>query len=317
MKPHEKKWNVGLLTLCCVVAVAVLLLNLLYTDTLAGTYNDNTTVWMKLNVSNVAPTVRNVNLYDSNHPANIVLEQGTTHTIVCNATINDTNGYGDIATVNASLYKYSEYGPGDVNDNNFKYANTSCNQYATSGVVDAFYTCQFEVEYYAYNGTWRCNVTAIDSSDATNNSADDDDIDSLFAINLSNTTISFGELEPMNTSEDRELNVTNFGNMNLTISLRAYGEVEGDDWAMNCSTGNISLDYERFSLDSGTAWGSMTPVTNTFADINGLTVYQRTDDSDDDHTDSHNATYWKIKAPLGTKGVCNGTLELSAKNPFV
>jgi len=100
--------------------------------------------------------------------------------------------------------------------------------------------------------------------------------------------------------------------MNLTIALRAYGENEGDDWAMNCTVGNISLDYERYDIGSGTAWSGMTPVANSFTDIAGLEVHQRVSE-DDSETFSTNNTYWKIKAPLGTRGFCNGTVEFSAK----
>ncbi|RLE41570.1 hypothetical protein DRJ48_05295, partial [Candidatus Woesearchaeota archaeon] len=295
-----------------VISLVAIMLNLIYINTTASTYNDNTSLLTKLNVSNKAPAVYGVILHDNNSQTNMILEQGTYHTIICNATVNDTNGYGDITTVNATIYKYPEYGPNSSQDNNYKYSNASCRQYATSGVITAYYTCKFNVWYYAYNGTWRCNVTAIDNSSATNSSYDDSIIDPLFAINLSTTEIDFGELEPGQSSSDQEVNVTNFGNMNLTIAVKGYGVTEGDGWAMNCTVGNISIGYERYALDPGIAWDSMTQLTSSFTNIAGLTVYQRVDDNDNAMINSTNSTYWKIKAPFGTKGQCNGTLVFSA-----
>jgi hypothetical protein len=313
---QEMKWNGrAVIALLCVALAIAFALNVVYTGTSASYYNDNTSIITRLNVTNRAPVVKNVNLYDSNAPGNMILEQGTVHRVVCNATVNDTNGFNDISGVNATLFKHSEYGPASADDNNYKYSNSTCNRYTTANIIQGFYTCQFDVEYYAYNGTLRCNVTAIDLSDARNSSTDNNIIDPLFAINLSNTELDFGELEPLNTSLDKILNITNFGNANLTIAVRAYGETVGDGWAMNCSTGNISQTYERYSINSGQAWAGMTSVGSTFANIAGLTVYQRVNDMDTAMLESTNTTFWKIKAPLGTKGVCNGTLELSAVNP--
>lgn len=297
------------------IVLAVTILISFDSDTLAKTYYDNTSITSKLNVSNKAPVVYDVIIFDNNSQTNLLLEQGTVHTVICNATVNDTNGISDIEIVNATIYKTPEFGPSNAVDNNYRYVNSSCTQFATSGRVTAYYTCHFHVWYYAFNGTWRCNVTAIDNSSAINRSYDDAIIDPLFALNLSATEIDFGELEPGEESPaDEKVNITNFGNMNISVAVKGYGRTEGDDQAMNCTVGNISIGYERYSIQAAQAWSAMAALTSNWTNITGLVVPFRLDDNDNNNKNSTNTTYWKIKAPFGTKGVCNGTIVFSAVN---
>ncbi|RLE42643.1 hypothetical protein DRJ48_03105 [Candidatus Woesearchaeota archaeon] len=288
-----------------------MLLNTQSRDAFSSTYNDNTSVLTKLNVSNVAPWVINPVVYKQGTPAgnNIVLEEGTTINVRCNATINDTNGVNDISSVNATFYLSGYTGAADYNT---LYKNTSCTQVYQISNIAAYYSCNFQVWYFANNGTWECNMTALDTGGLSNYSVAQNIIDPLYAINLSTTEIDFGELDPGQSSTDQVVNVTNFGNMNLTIAVKGYGVTDGDGWAMNCTVGNISIGYERYALDPGIAWDSMTQLTSSFTNIAGLTVYQRVDDNDNAMINSTNSTYWKIKAPLGTRGQCNGTLVFSA-----
>jgi hypothetical protein len=300
------------IVLLCICAIAAIGLVIFQQHTFAESYYDNTTILTKLNVSNVGPVVYDVVLYDNNTPGNIQLEQGTTHIVVCNGSVNDSNGYQDVAYLNATIYRQGRTAD-EAADNNYLYWNTSCRRHGSNGVVTGYWTCKFDVWFYADNGTWVCNMTALDNSSVANRSTTTKDIDPLFAINLSTSELDFGELEPSQSSSSDELvNITNWGNMNLSIATKAYAETDGDNQAMKCSIGNISLSYLKYSVESAQNFGDMTESPGSFGNIAGLTVYRRTDDADAGNLKNTNATYWKIQAPLGTKGVCNGSLVFSA-----
>jgi len=293
-------------------ALAVLIIGMHSVEVLSDTYNDNTTVLSKLNVTNVAPHITGMVVYkDGTAPAStIVLEEGTSIVVRCNGTVNDTNGVADISSVNATIHWESYSGSPD---NNVLEENSSCLEVTQIDSLASYYTCTFDVWYYANNGTWTCNMTAKDTGGLKNSSTATREVDPLLALNLSNTEIDFGELDPNEISaSDKVVNISNMGNRNISIAIRAYGVSVGDGWAMNCTVNNISLNYERYSTSSGQAWTSMTPVPGTFTAITGLTVLHRVDDGDSSYKNSTNSTYWKIKAPLGTRGVCNGTVEFSA-----
>ena len=302
----NQKIIIGIVLL--LVALISLLINI-NSISVNGAYNDNTTVITRLNVSNVAPVITGMTFNKEGTTGNIVLSEGTTINVRCNGTVNDTNGVADIDTVNATIYLSGYTG---TDDNNQRYSNASCEKVRSIDVTSAYYSCHFNVEFYANNGTWTCNMTAKDTGNLENSSTVNNDIDPLYAINIPQTEIDFGELAPLDISSDQLINITNYGNMNLTIATKGYGVSDGDGLAMNCTVGNISVDAEKYSLTSGTAYTSMTALSTTFANIAGLTVVQRTDDSDSNNLKSRNITYWKIKPPVGTRGVCNGTVVLSA-----
>ncbi len=231
----------------------------------------------------------------------------------CKATINDTNGRADISAVNASIFR-SGISPTASPDNNYKYDNSSCEMVYAVNNLAAYYSCNFQVWFYTYNDTWTCNMTALDSGGLRNSSDANKDIDSLIALNLNTAEIDFGELEPTQESASDEIvNVTNYGNRNITLNLKGYGVTEGDSWAMNCTVGNISIGNERYHASPGQSWSSMTPLTNNFAQVAGLSVDVRKNDADTDNSETTYETYWKIKAPTGTRGVCNGSVVFSAE----
>ncbi len=302
-----------ILALC--IIVAALLIVGISRDTLSKTYYDNTSITSKLNVSNVAPTVNDLVFYKVGAVVSnpIVLEEGITIHVKCNATINDSNGVGDIASVNATIYKQGYSGAAD---NNKRYVNASCAEVSQVNSLSKKYTCSFYVWYYAENGTWVCNVTALDTGDLSNYSTTTKSVEPLYALNLGSTEIDFSELDPgQESASDEKMNITNYGNINLRIAVKGYARTEGDGQAMNCTVGNISIGYERYSLQADQAWSAMTALASSWTNITDLVVPYRTNDNDNNNVNSTNTTYWKIKAPYGTRGVCNGTIVFSAVPP--
>ena len=282
-------------------------------------YYDNTTILTQLNVSNVPPLIENVVVNDNDTLAgasNIILSQGTTDTIYCNATVSDRNGYQDLTSFNATLFHYTNSST-DPDDNNAHYTSTACTNSTIAGNATALIvSCTFEAWFYANNGTWTCNMTAIDKSNATGSGTGSEIIDPLYALDLNVTVIDYGTLEPGQSSqEDQPVLITNFGNMDINISVEGFGQTSQDGYAMFCDTGNITVEYEKYSTSPGLSVDSMTNLTTTplLTGIDGLTLLQ----NQNDNGNSTNTTYWKIMVPtIGEiKGYCNGSVIFSAIGP--
>jgi len=285
----------------------------------AETYNDNTTVLTKLNISNAAPIVTNVIMYDDDSAdltGDIILNQGTYDIVWCNATVNDSNGWTDIIKANGTLFHNGNFT--SPNDNNVRYQNSSCSLMQNGGASQsAIASCTFKVMFYANNGTWNCSITVEDNASVTDSETTDNesvrDIAALYAMGFDSLTIDYGVLNVTGISDTIPFNITNFGNRDIKISVEGYGSSLHDGLAMNCSSStSISVNYEKYSVQQNANWSiNMTPLTSDplLTGIENLTIVQNQDDSGN----STNTTYWAIKAPIGVQtGPCNGTILFSA-----
>ncbi len=272
-----------------------------------GMATPNQTVLTKVNVSNTEPRIINVTVV----PTTITLNPGTTTNVYCNATVWDYNGVpGSIKNVTAILYLNST-SIGAATKNDTKYFSV-CTNVSTISTTMARYFCNFSVWYFARNGTWTCNVTAIDNGDLNGTGANITVIQPLIAINVSDV-IDYGQVPVLNTSDEREANLTNFGNVPINISVRGWGgqnESLYPNVSMICEFGgNISLDMQRYNITTGQTWDNMINLTGQDRLISGLFVNPR-----NDTFIPLNKTYWRIKIPSGVGGLCNGTLLFTASN---
>jgi len=307
----------------CILLVIVLGVYMLVSvsETSDASYYDNTPIESRVNVTNAAPFVTQVNLYKQSdeEDTSIDLDEGTTTTLVCNATVNDLNGWSDIVSVNATIYDADSYSLTSPNDNNYHYFQGSCTN-SSVNISAREFSCTFDVWYYANNATWNCSVSAIDIENATGSSMDlsPPTITALAALNLSTNLIDFGEMPPGNTTDDaheQNVDVTNTGNVNINLSVDGYGAVDGDGLAMNCTQGNITISYLRYNITANQDFDvSMWNLTDDklSSGIPKLVISQRVDDGDNGKVNSTNSTYWKLRIPKGVKGFCNGTVTFSA-----
>ena len=141
-------------------------------------------------------------------------------------------------------------------------------------------------------------------------------IDSLFALNVT-PIINFGNMAVGDTytTAPPSANVTNYGNMDINVSIYGFGaddEVAGAGFAMICEQRNLTLPNERYDLSSATAYPAMTRISGV-ANQTGLTISRQTNDAQQ----VINSTYWRIHINLTTNpfGVCNGTVVFSAESP--
>jgi hypothetical protein len=294
------------IVLTLILVLAVMFLSL---DYLVVSY-DQTNITTLVNVTNSIPEIIAVSI-DGGVPIDLI--EGSTKTVECNITVRDYNGNADVNYLNATLYS-TDYSTRDAAlDNNTNYfletpVCTNTSQTANT----AIYSCDFEVWYFAYNGTWECNASVTDSYGYSGNGANTSTINPLYAINVT-SVIDYGNMAVGDTSTSSETaNVTNFGNMNINISVFGYGGTDfatGNNLAFICEQGNITVDNKRYSAVDQ-AWATMTSLTNESAIIGGLTVLNQ-----DTEIPVFNQTYWRLYVPPNPFGQCNGTVVFEAELP--
>jgi D-mannonate dehydratase len=158
-------------------------------------------------------------------------------------------------------------------------------------------------------------VTAIETYNFTASRTNTTVIDPLYALNVT-SSLNYGNLAVEDYSNNLTANITNFGNMNINVSVYGYGGTDftqGENLSMICQYGNISINWERYSLTDngpGDAFENKTSLTSTPTDMN-LTVYHRLDDS----AESFNNTYWQLYVAPNPFGTCNGTVVFTAVAP--
>jgi len=267
----------------------------------------NVSVATQLNITNSFPEILTIAM-----DTNMVLSAGISRIINCNVTVKDFDGGSTVQYVNATFFDSNVASYTSADDNNDHYTNSSCNQ-TSSGGFTTNYTCSFDVFYYANNGSaWNCTVFAVDDNNATANRSNQTELAILLAINITDI-VDFGNLAVTQISNATVANITNFGNVEVNVTVRAYGAEENDNLSMNCTQNNISIDEERFSTNSSLSWASMTPVADNSQGIPNVTLVQRTNDAAGGEV--VNSTYWRIRVPAATNpaGQCNGTLIFQAE----
>jgi len=300
------KLNQAIKGLAIIVPVAFLLYFwtasfLLFSGTASGvsSWNVNATV----NVTNVLPTINNVILDDiSSAPANqIDLSAGSTSLVYCNATVNDTNGYQDISSASAVIYDGAVANPTSADNNESHYSNTTCTLSAGSGITrDA--SCAFTVRYYANNATWTCNITAFDTDNANVTGTDTAAVNLLVALNISTNILNYGNIAPLAESASVTETITNHGNWQIDLVLNGT--------AMPCSSvGTIPAAAQHYNVTgTGVTYATMTPLSGSPVTEVSFNLAKRTDASGD----TTRITYWKIVAPVATKGICSGNVTIEA-----
>lgn len=296
------------------LAMAILFLGIsLTTDSVVGANVTNTTVTARVNVTNTEPNLYLVRVMNS--PIDLVANGATT--VICNGSVQDTNGFADIVNVSATFYDIS-VASNAPDDNNNHYTNSSCGNCSAipdSNNQNGSCVCQFAVQYYANPATWQCNMTVNDTGGiASTRNSSFASVNEVLGISVQNPILDYGNLTVTETSEPVIQNVTNTGNIPINVTLRGFGgsnESIGENLTMICEAGtNITFGYQRFYPGNTTAFADMFNLTNQTRQIFNLTIPQRT--VDNALGNSSNSTFWKLQIPIGASGVCNGTIIFGA-----
>jgi hypothetical protein len=312
----EGNGKVALLAGSLLVVALLIGLLPLASDVLGGRYDRNDTAITRLNITNTRPTVYNVLLQDNitETPRLIDLQPETTIPIWCNGTVEDYNGYADINTTNATIWS-STVSIGSADNLNSHYSNSSCARITGTGTTSD-YSCRFDLPYFALNGTWYCNMSAIDQlisgEQGFGSNLTSTNISELIALNVTDI-IDFGSLQAGQTSaSDSNATIYNLGNVQIDLNLHGYGAADGDNLAMVCSIGNIPVFYEHYNL---TTWNQNfdTLMANLTGPVAGVTHSNFDLPKALSWAGRNSTTYWKIGLPIGAaRGLCNGTVVFNA-----
>jgi hypothetical protein len=314
MKMEKTKRTIMVTAFALLLLAAIFIIPKGIAPNIPGPNYKNVTVWTHVNITNAKPEVLNITVSEAQNVSqrNITIAAGVTKTIFCNATVRDWDGYNDIVYVNASIWHRFTSNYTDPDNNNSHYSNSSCTYNSSLTNYTGWYVCAFDVLYYSNNGTWDCNVTAMDNANKTGSRVGNTSFYPVYALNVTDG-IDYGDVSVEGTSADINANITNFGNMGINITVEGYGRSKGDGLAMNCTlNGNITVDNERFSLNNTASWAVKTPLTSgSITPIAGLTMPKQTVAG----TQVINATYWQLYVPPNPSGNCTGYIIFTAIAP--
>lgn len=284
----------------------------------------NVTVQTLLQVGNTWPEVLNVSVNDG--AASITLVANSSVIVQCVAVIRDYNNESDISNVNATFYHTVDSTLTEADDNNRHYTNYSCSRndsfVSYNGYNDDSYTtlanCTFSVQYYANPGLWNCSVTVNDSIGWIDTGSDTINISSLLALGLP-SNINYGVVNATSVSNENETIVTNVGNTLVNLSLEGYARAQGDNYAMNCSYGNvqnISIYYEKYNLTTSVPGPiNLTQFEANYTNLSSSAVvkyYNLSYRQNDTYNEAFKPSYWRIYVPRGVAGNCTGNIIFGA-----
>ncbi|MFH1770594.1 MAG: hypothetical protein ABH828_03480 [archaeon] len=319
MKLNNKKT----LTLLVLIVGIVFLYQAIFTMSwTAGPNYENVTVDTRVNITDAPPTILYVTIDENqNGVSTITLAAGTTRVVSCNATIRDWNGFDDIFSTNGTLWDNTNTNMEGVLDNNTLYRNSSCSKIGDDGNYISYWQCSFDVYYYANNGSdWRCNMTAVDNSNYKASNYNITEFSALYALNITADgtnpqQIDYGNVAVETYSVNRTVNITNFGNLGINVSVWGFAFEANDGLAFNCTiNSNITIGNERYTINSSQNWNDKVNLTPTSQQIGNLTVTKQTVPG----TYVTNQTYWEIYVPVeggeAPAGECTGSVVFEASS---
>jgi hypothetical protein len=172
------------------------------------------------------------------------------------------------------------------------------------------FSCTFDVWYYANNGTWNCTINVYNNQSASASFNASTIINPLYAINLTDG-IDFIDVSAGFPSDNVTVNITNFGNMPVNITIQGYDLVIGDTIGMNCSDAtNINITNIRFSTNNTATFAQKNKMNGSIQSLN-FQIKKQTN-----ATPIFNTTYWQINPDPGTANrICTGYVIFSAEAP--
>ena len=255
------------------------------------------------------PSIVSISINDSIPPENeIILSAGGTRTVNCSVIATDGLGASNLNSANATFYYYQN-SSSNPDNNLVHYTDASCGLTPINS-THAMFSCSFDVWYYANNGTWVCNATVYNNQSISASANISTIIDPLYAVNITDG-IDFANVSAGLPSNNITVNITNFGNMAVNVTLQGYALVIGDNNGMNCSDHtNITITNIRFSTNNTASFAQKIPMDGSIQSLN-FKINKQTNASQ-----IFNTTYWQVSPNPGTiNRICNGYVIFSAESP--
>jgi hypothetical protein len=245
----------------------------------------------------------------------IDLTPNATTQIFCTAIASDYDQASSITNASAVFYA-STSNPTDPDDNNDHYTNSSCEINTSYGTaLEAQINCSFQIQYYTNSDNWQCQINATDNASASVTASDSTFINQLLSIGV-NSTIDFGVIDPLQVTQQEVIEIINYGNAKINISLSGYGETQTDGDSMICFGENISIEHTKYNM-TGSSPGAMT-LAQTETLYTNLTSAPVTEEfnmnsrQNDTVNEAKNNTYWRVYVPQGVAFSCQGHIVLGA-----
>nr|MCU0680192.1 hypothetical protein [Planctomycetota bacterium] len=266
-----------------------------------------------LDANNQAPTVALVSLNSGN---NITLTPNTTTPITITAVVADEQGYGDISSVQAKIFR-----SGLVNSYNCTNNDNNCYSIAcslSSCVSNScLATCTVDFQFFAEptdngayaisqnwnNQTWVARVEATDASGqkgASDNAYEESvEVNTLLAIDVNN--LNYGSADPDTVSSEQTSTMITTGNVPVDVNLSGTDLVSGTNY--------IPVAQQKYNLTSSFNWGTQGTALSSTPTLLNLPSSKPTTTPSDASVN----TYWRLRTPLFQKaGVYNGTNTVTA-----
>lgn len=255
----------------------------------------------------------------NNQDSELVLNSGDSKNVVCEGIIWSNES---IPLLEGYFYDSSVSSPFDGDDNNYHYSNNSCvlseNFNGWNGYIDDEDTylveCSFSVEYYANSGNWDCFIFAEDSLGINDSNLQTIEILELLSFEL-DESLNYGQVNGLNVSDEQEIQISNLGNVVIDFELYSYGNIQGDDKAMQCSNGSVGyipVEYQRYNIGSSDESSMSLSEFQSFyesfeseAEFKDINLNYRQNDVSNDALEN---VYTRIYVPSGVAGSCNGNI---------
>lgn len=252
----------------------------------------------------------------------IDLTAGSTTQVVCQGVVYDLDGQNEILNVSSVFFDNVMSFYEDSDDNNRHYSNNSCSMdYNYGNSNEVYFSCTHEVWYYSSSNVWNCTNLLTEIWDYNITGYNTSFVNPLLAIEVPDT-IDFGDTDPDSVSFERMVNVTNFGNVMINLSLEGYARTEGDNLSMNCSLGNnvdIPIEYQKFNLTaSNPGLVTLNQFEGLYINLSSTRVVKKFDlnyrqNDNSPYIDDTSSTYWRIYAPSNVSGSCSGNIIFGAE----
>ncbi|MBR9682239.1 MAG: hypothetical protein GOV02_01055 [Candidatus Aenigmarchaeota archaeon] len=300
-----------------VLVLAVLAITLAYNGSVVVTgMASSMTRTFNATTGSADPIVRTVTCYDADDTTDVDLNAFATSTVVCNATVYDSEGCQDYnGTVGGSsqgeFYDAEiESQPCGANNHSDCYNNASCEfTGACSSLTNQTVECSFDVYYSANNVTWTGWINVSDSGSLTDNNTDNITVANLNALNLTDEFIFLGNIAPGadTTLTNVSMGVDNGGNIKIDLDLNGTTD-------FTCATGpNILIGNLVYDTSAATAYGSGTNLTTTATALSTFDLLEPQNVAATPSTAS-GTLYWGMGIPIGTVGsqTCDATVRVAA-----
>lgn len=248
-------------------------------------------------------------------PNQIDLITASTRLVTCTSVMHDPDG-GRVYNASARFF-YSGSTYLAIDDNNTHYTNSSCFVNSSYGAKNLSQViCTFNVWYYANSGNWSCVMKGYDNLSMPGNGSASTFVNPLLSVGVQ-SKINFGLVFAKNVSNEVSVNVTNYGNVKVNLSLYGYGGTPGDNLAMNCTKGSgIPINNERYNLTQSNPGNlTLSQFDSTYDNLSSnytvrnFGLSKRTNNMENNAV---NFTYWRIYLPPSVSGNCTGSVVFGA-----